>query len=89
MAKLADAQDLKSWVAKAACGFDSRPRHSEMPLEQIPCAGGEVTSEQAAFSAIQGVPTARLLVTPAARDSGTDTDRLLTSTASDFANGLD
>src|SRR3954465_11321136 len=27
VAKLADAQDLKSWVAKAACGFDSRPRH--------------------------------------------------------------
>jgi hypothetical protein len=27
VAKLADAQDLKSWVAQAACGFDSRPRH--------------------------------------------------------------
>ncbi len=27
VAELADAQDLKSWVAKAACGFDSRPRH--------------------------------------------------------------
>ena len=27
MAELADAQDLKSWVAQAACGFDSRPRH--------------------------------------------------------------
>jgi hypothetical protein len=28
MAELADAQDLKSWVPKGACGFDSRPRHS-------------------------------------------------------------
>src|SRR4051812_18106966 len=28
VAELADAQDLKSWVAQAACGFDSRPRHS-------------------------------------------------------------
>jgi hypothetical protein len=27
VAELADAQDLKSWVAQAACGFDSRPRH--------------------------------------------------------------
>jgi hypothetical protein len=26
---LADAQDLKSWVAQAACGFDSRPRHNQ------------------------------------------------------------
>jgi catechol 2,3-dioxygenase-like lactoylglutathione lyase family enzyme len=29
VAKLADAQDLKSWAAKAACGFDSHPRHQE------------------------------------------------------------
>ena len=28
VAKLADARDLKSRVAKATCGFDSRPRHS-------------------------------------------------------------
>ena len=27
VAELADAQDLKSWVRKRACGFDSRPRH--------------------------------------------------------------
>jgi hypothetical protein len=27
VAELADAQDLKSWVSKGACGFDSRPRH--------------------------------------------------------------
>ena len=27
VAELADAQDLKSWVSKEACGFDSRPRH--------------------------------------------------------------
>ena len=27
VAKLADAQDLKSWIAKAMCGFDSHPRH--------------------------------------------------------------
>jgi hypothetical protein len=27
VAELADAQDLKSWAAQAACGFDSRPRH--------------------------------------------------------------
>jgi hypothetical protein len=28
VAELADAQDLKSWVAQAACGFNSRPRHT-------------------------------------------------------------
>ena len=27
VAKLADAQDLKSWAWQRACGFDSRPRH--------------------------------------------------------------
>ena len=27
VAELADAQDLKSWAAQAACGFDSHPRH--------------------------------------------------------------
>ena len=27
MAELADAQDLKSWVPRGACGLDSRPRH--------------------------------------------------------------
>ena len=27
MAKLADAQDLKSWDPQGSCGFDSRPRH--------------------------------------------------------------
>ena len=27
MAKLADAQDLKSWDPKGSCGFDSHPRH--------------------------------------------------------------
>jgi hypothetical protein len=27
VAKLADAQDLKSWAPKGACGFDPRPRH--------------------------------------------------------------
>ena len=28
VAKLADAQDLKSWDLKGSCGFDSHPRHS-------------------------------------------------------------
>ena len=28
VAKLADAQDLKSWDPEGSCGFDSRPRHS-------------------------------------------------------------
>ena len=28
VAKLADAQDLKSWDSEESCGFDSRPRHS-------------------------------------------------------------
>ena len=28
VAKLADAQDLKSWDSKESCGFDPRPRHS-------------------------------------------------------------
>ena len=32
MAELADAQDLKSWVPKGACGFDSRPRHQDSPI---------------------------------------------------------
>src|ERR671930_573986 len=32
VAELAYAQDLKSWAAKAACGFDSRPRHSQHSL---------------------------------------------------------
>ena len=27
VAKLADAQDLKSWDPKGSCGFDPRPRH--------------------------------------------------------------
>jgi hypothetical protein len=27
VAKLADAQDLKSWAPQGACGFESRPRH--------------------------------------------------------------
>ena len=27
MAKLADAQDLKSWVPQGTCGFDPHPRH--------------------------------------------------------------
>ena len=27
VAKLADAQDLKSWDRKRSCGFDPRPRH--------------------------------------------------------------
>ena len=31
MAELADAQDLKSWVPRGACGFDSRPRHYLSP----------------------------------------------------------
>ena len=28
VAKLADAQDLKSWDPQGSCGFDPRPRHS-------------------------------------------------------------
>lgn len=52
---------------------------AEVPLEQIPALVAEVASEQAALSAIQGVLTARLLVTPAVHDSGSDGDRLLTA----------
>lgn len=52
---------------------------AEVPLEQIPALVAEVASEQAALSAIQGVLTARLLVTPSAHDSMTDSDRLLTA----------
>ena len=29
VAKLADAQDLKSWDPKGSCGFDSHPRHHD------------------------------------------------------------
>ena len=35
VAELADAQDLKSWVAQAACGFDSRPRHQMRHAEML------------------------------------------------------
>jgi hypothetical protein len=35
VAELADAQDLKSWVAQAACGFDSRPR--QIPYDDLAC----------------------------------------------------
>jgi predicted DNA-binding transcriptional regulator AlpA len=59
--------------------LETPERASEVPLEQIPALVAKVASEQAALSAIQGVLTARLLVTPAARDSGADTDRLLTA----------
>lgn len=52
---------------------------SEMPLEQIPALVAEVASEQAAVSATQDVLTARLLVTPPAHDSVTDSNRLLTA----------
>jgi hypothetical protein len=31
VAKLADAQDLKSWDPKGSCGFDSHPRHHNEP----------------------------------------------------------
>jgi hypothetical protein len=31
VAKLVDAQDLKSFVPKGTCGFDSRPRHQPSP----------------------------------------------------------
>src|SRR5207245_9546643 len=54
-------------------------RASEVPLEQIPALVAEVASEQAALSAIQGVLTARLLVTPPAHDLSADTERLLTA----------
>ncbi len=50
-----------------------------MPLEQIPALVAKVASEQAALSAVQGVLTARLLVTPAVHDSGADAERLLTA----------
>ena len=30
VAKLADAQDLKSWDSEESCGFDSRPRHQSL-----------------------------------------------------------
>jgi hypothetical protein len=32
VAELADAQDLKSWVPKGACGFEARPRHQKLPI---------------------------------------------------------
>ena len=28
---MADAQDLKSWASKMACGFESRLRHQSLP----------------------------------------------------------
>ena len=59
--------------------LETPERISEVPLEQIPALVAEVASEQAALSAIQGALTVRLLVTPAAPDSATDGDRLLTA----------
>ncbi|SRR5258708_2592331 len=59
--------------------LETPERASEVPVEQIPALVAEVASEQAALSAIQGVLTARLLVTPPAHDSATDADRLLTA----------
>jgi hypothetical protein len=35
VAELADAQDLKSWVPKGACGFDTRPRHCLLAILTI------------------------------------------------------
>src|SRR5581483_11773071 len=40
-------------------------RAVEIPLEQIPALVAELASEQAALSALQGVLSARLLLTPA------------------------
>jgi uncharacterized protein len=40
VAKLADAQDLKSWVAQAACGFDPRPRQPLIGWQIIHGIGG-------------------------------------------------
>jgi predicted DNA-binding transcriptional regulator AlpA len=52
-------------------------RASEVPLEHIPALVAELASEQAALSAIQGLLTARLLVTPVERVSDEGRDRLL------------
>ena len=35
VAELADAQDLKSWVPRGACGFDSRPRQISNNLQIV------------------------------------------------------
>jgi hypothetical protein len=43
VAELADAQDLKSWVAQAACGFDSRPRHLFSPEMEVPGFRGDLS----------------------------------------------
>ena len=53
-------------------------RASEVPVEQIPALVAELASEQAALSAIQGMLTARLLMTPAEHVSNGG-DRLLTA----------
>jgi hypothetical protein len=37
VAKLADAQDLKSWDPQGSYGFDSRPRHSRNPRPTRAC----------------------------------------------------
>jgi hypothetical protein len=58
---------------------DTPDRVSEVPLEQIPALVAEVASEQAALSAIQGALTVRLLLTPAAHDSGSESDRPLSA----------
>lgn len=54
-------------------------RVAEVPLERIPALVAQLASEQVALSALQGVLTARLLLTPAERTSDDDGDRLLTA----------
>jgi predicted DNA-binding transcriptional regulator AlpA len=84
-----DANRASNAASMRVAGHAERPpllelletpeRASEVPLEQIPALVAKVASEQAALSAIQGVLTARLLVTPTSHDSGADPDRLLTA----------
>ena len=40
VAKLADAQDLKSWDPKGSCGFDSHLRHQNINDLAIVASGG-------------------------------------------------
>ena len=46
VAELADAQDLKSWAPKGACGFDSRPRHHNSTCKDGPFLDIELSSRQ-------------------------------------------
>src|ERR1700752_2561761 len=58
VAELADAQDLKSWVPRGACGFDSRPRQLFATMSPASTTGprGPIERHERFTLAIGGPP---------------------------------